>query len=342
VKKKLDFWFLLINMILLNKLLLNKLLLNLIFMVRIGLSDWSSHNYEKFAIWMPKKEEKQEISKEEVKNTSQTAWDLQIYIPEKHDTILETQNKKQELHNSIETDFENRNVKQLGVINKTIKDLQTSLNQKLKTNLKEDNIFWRKTIEALIRFQKENKLLPTWICDKETQAILFGVQENKKNQIEEVASRQKISKNEIKKSISNSKNTYSCTSLSDFIVKKRYKAKGRNACGASVWDALVAFWVKWLPENWRDWHKWDDFLENRPDFIKVRISDPREANPGAILVYNKWYWSWARRDYGHVEIVTKDWFYYWKFKDIPGWSAKDGFTGYAYYYVWNNPSNNIW
>lgn len=61
-----------------------------------------------------------------------------------------------------------------------------------------------------------------------------------------------------------------------------------------------------------------------------------------IPIYEKWFWSWARKKYGHVEIATKDGFYYGKFVDVPGWSAKSWFTGYAYYYVWDNSQANIW
>lgn len=151
-----------------------------------------------------------------------------------------------------------------------------------------------------------------------------------------------VKKIEAKKSNLNSKNTYSCISLANFIAKEKYIAKTKNSCGASVWNILTAYWIKWLPSAWRDWYKWDDFLENRSDFVKVPITDPSQANPGAILVYEKGYWSWARKKYGHVEIATKDGFYYGKFVDVSGWSAKSWFTGYAYYYVWDNSQANIW
>lgn len=304
-------------------------------MVRIWLSDWRNYDYAKFAIWLPKKEEVKGgiVAKKEWKNNLQTSPEVEVYIPEKPDIIFEAQNKNQKLHGSIESDFGYRNRKQLEIINKTIKDLQAVLNQKLNSNLATDGIFWRKTIEALIKFQKENNIVSSWICDWLTLSMLFWPVN--------MTQRTEIPNSKVR-SISNFKNTYSCLSLANFIAKKGYISKTKNSCGASVWNMLTAFWIKWLPDQGRDWHKWDEFLENRPDFVKVPISDPNQANPGAILVYDRWYGQWARNKYGHVEIATKDWFYYGKFKDVPGWSAKDWFTGYAYYYVWDNSSNNIW
>jgi hypothetical protein len=43
-----------------------------------------------------------------------------------------------------------------------------------------------------------------------------------------------VKKIEAKKSNLNSKNTYSCISLANFIAKEKYIAKTKNSCGASV------------------------------------------------------------------------------------------------------------
>ena len=186
--------------------------------------------------------------------------------------------------------------------------------------------------------------LESYIPAQERQDVIFETRSKIQalhKSIHKSINNKKTVKFEASKINPKSKNTYSCISLANFIAKEKYIAKTKNSCGASVWNMLTAFWIKWLPNQDRDWHKWDEFLENRADFVKVPISDPREANPGAILVYDKWHGSWARKKYWHVEIATKDGFYYGKFTDIPGWSAKDWFKGYAYYYIGDNSRNNI-
>lgn len=111
-------------------------------------------------------------------------------------------------------------------------------------------------------------------------------------------------------------------------------------CWANVWEALLDFWMRWLPTWWRDWYKWGRILERNTLFVKRKISHPSEALPGWILVYDKWYWpkynsKWKknpRYDYGHAEIKTFDWYWYWTGpKKRPGWSTLAWFTGYVYY-----------
>lgn len=118
-----------------------------------------------------------------------------------------------------------------------------------------------------------------------------------------------------------------------FLVKKSYPTyRLWDTCWANVWEALIDFWVKWLPTSWRDWYKWSDILDNNTNFIKKSVSHPKKAKAWAILVYDKWYWSGVRKKYGHVEVALWDWYWYW-------WKAKNKawggyiwwFTTYIYY-----------
>lgn len=247
---------------------------------------------------------------------------------ERQNIINDTKKKTNESHNMMIEDLRLRNEKILKLSWKTIKDLQIALNKKMGTKLKEDDIFWKNALRTLVAFQKKNKLLQSWEISKETLLALFN---DLKIEKEYVETTQKFSKK--------LKNMRYARILSDFITEKRYISHKKDSCWASVWNILTAFWIKWLPTTGRDWHKWDDFLENHPDFIKVPISDPREAKPGAILVYDKWFWKWARKTYWHVEVATDEWFYYGTFKSIPWWSTNSWFTGHAYYYVWPDKSS---
>jgi hypothetical protein len=121
--------------------------------------------------------------------------------------------------------------------------------------------------------------------------------------------------------------------LANFLAKKWYPTyKDWPSCWANVWEALIDFWIEWLPTWWRDWYTWVKILDNNPNFVKKAISDPKEALPGWILVYNRGKWRWVRAEYGHVEIVAKDWYWYWwNPKSHPWWSTLAWFTGYVYY-----------
>jgi len=54
-------------------------------------------------------------------------------------------------------------------------------------------------------------------------------------------------------------------------------------------------------------------------FIKVEITSPYDALPGAIINYEKGVGTGKRREFGHVEIVGEDGqFYYYKKTDKSG------------------------
>ena len=131
-------------------------------------------------------------------------------------------------------------------------------------------------------------------------------------------------------------------------------------CGGWVWRILTVFWFKGL-EKWdvwdRLWKKWWEFLEPLVPtyFIKVKIDNHTQAKPGGLLWYNaSKYWSAARQNAWHVEIVWADGRYYYDWvANTPCWSALTsyswsreellkspanykkvtGFSGYVYYPV---------
>lgn len=129
-------------------------------------------------------------------------------------------------------------------------------------------------------------------------------------------------------------------------IQRNYVNNGNNSCGASVWDALTKFRIRWLPTSWRHGYAWEWFLDSRSDqFTKVAISHPSEAKPGWILVYSEWarLWTDMRKRYGHVEIKWENNQYYsYYHSPTPGGSASSrarwaqykrdtGFIWYVYY-----------
>jgi len=122
--------------------------------------------------------------------------------------------------------------------------------------------------------------------------------------------------------------------LANFIESKWFPTYRHWAsCWANVWEALLEFWVKWLPKSGRDWYKWSDILDKNKNFKKVILENPNDALPWAILVYDKWYSkNIDRKNYGHVEIKTNKWFWYgWKQKNKAWWWIIQWYVWYAYY-----------
>jgi len=135
----------------------------------------------------------------------------------------------------------------------------------------------------------------------------------------------------------------------------------KNSCGRAVRELLGRFGIEWLPLTGADGYKWDDgdflwktnwltYCGNPMRFIKVEITSPYDALPGAIINYEKGVGTGKRREFGHVEIVGEDGqFYYYKKTDKSGWSLTrtkeqihanpqqfkkaTAFTGYAFYPV---------
>lgn len=129
-------------------------------------------------------------------------------------------------------------------------------------------------------------------------------------------------------------------------IQRNYVNNGNNSCGASVGDALIKFWIRWLPTSGRDGYRWESFLDNRPDqFQKVAISHPDQAKPGGICVFGQWAQKGTnmRRRYGHVEIKggNNEWYSYYHSRVAAGSSGRSAtrenyvrdtaFRGYVYY-----------
>jgi len=122
--------------------------------------------------------------------------------------------------------------------------------------------------------------------------------------------------------------------LADFLENKWFPTyKTWSKCWANVWEALIDFWVSWIPKTWRDWYKWTEILDKNENFIKIIIDNPDNAFPWWIIVYDKWYSkNELRRDYWHVEIKTNNWFWsWWKQYTKAGLNIKSGFIGSVYY-----------
>lgn len=127
--------------------------------------------------------------------------------------------------------------------------------------------------------------------------------------------------------------------LSNFLEEKWYpRYRTWDSCWANVWEALLKFWIKWLPTYWRDWYKWKWFLENNPNFKRVNISSPELAPDWTILVYDKWYWpkfnsKWKkilRYDFGHVEIKSDKKYWFWPNPSYKPWWSRNEWFIWAY------------
>jgi len=122
-------------------------------------------------------------------------------------------------------------------------------------------------------------------------------------------------------------------------IQRNYVNNWNNSCWASCWDAMTNFWIRGLPQYWRDWYKWKWFLEARPNqFTRVAISHPNEAKPGWIVTYwqNAERWTNVRKKYWHVEIKGLDWdFYSYYHSNIPGGSSRSQAT-------WNQYKRHTW
>ncbi len=135
--------------------------------------------------------------------------------------------------------------------------------------------------------------------------------------------------------------------LWDYVVKKWPIDLWVNSCGAAVRALLKSYGIEWLPETWANGKNWESILDGRSSqFVKMKISHPDQAYPGAILVYNGngSEWSSMNKEFGHVEIKWSDWKYYSYYegtraggsaatneKDPWEYEKLTGFIGYAYY-----------
>ncbi len=104
------------------------------------------------------------------KSEIEEAKKIQYYNQDKLDIIFEMQDRFKEF---INTEYRDANLSFLKSKNKTIKDLQSMLNQKLWLRIKEDNIFWKETFLTIINFQKENHLWIDWLIWPNSYKELF-------------------------------------------------------------------------------------------------------------------------------------------------------------------------
>lgn len=137
------------------------------------------------------------------------------------------------------------------------------------------------------------------------------------------------------------------TNLGDHVVARGPTNSWSNSCGAAVRTLLKSYGISGLPETGANGKNWESILNERGDqFIKMKISHPDQAYPGAILVYDGsgTDGSSMNKAFGHVEIKWSDGKYYSYYEWSRAWGSaatneKDpikyneitGFTGYAYY-----------
>ena len=96
--------------------------------------------------------------------------------------------------------------------------------------------------------------------------------------------------------------------LSKFVTKKWPAATWTNSCGRAVGTILNRFWIRWLPQSWRDGYKWNWFLTARSrQFKRVRIFHPSQAPDGSIITFGKnaKYGTNIRKRKGHVEVRAR-------------------------------------
>ena len=130
-------------------------------------------------------------------------------------------------------------------------------------------------------------------------------------------------------------------------INTQYKNPWR--CWANIRALLNTIWLDDIPSYWMHWYRYIDVLNNLArewKISKVRVSNPSEAKPWAILVYNKWYWAYnsPRYKYWHVEAKTNNGYFWWGFSERHWWSitwsnSQTWFTWYAYYV--NNVNFNL-
>lgn len=260
------------------------------------------------------------LNKPEIQEVEELAKDK-----EKLKVLLET---NKEFKDFINIEYRRASFNALKRNGRSVKDLQKKLWFKWKEIdwRKIDWFFWKQTFLAVIKFQKENGLVVDWFAWTKTQEKLFW---NKSKNIKKI--QKNIKTNEInqinQKKFNNIKQekreSYSDkpNKLANYVERKWPKWKPWY-CWANVWNILLQYWIEDLPRSWRHWYRWSEFLDNNPNFRKEYISNPSQAKPWWILVYDKEHWrSKARQNYGHVEIALNDWkYYYWTTKNHPWWS----------------------
>ncbi len=178
---------------------------------------------------------------------------------------------------------------------------------------------------------------------REAGAIFSKIYERPANEIGEMNSR-----GEMAEAFSMLLDTeWRSMNLGDHVVRKWPANLWADSCGAAVRELLKSYGVTGLPESGANGKNWEQILGDRPDqFIKMKISHPDQAYPGAILVYDGSgsEWSDMNKQFWHVEIKGSDWRYYSYYNGKrAGWSAATteknsekyadltGFIGYAYY-----------
>lgn len=178
---------------------------------------------------------------------------------------------------------------------------------------------------------------------QEAWAIFSKIYERPANEIGEMNSR-----GEMAEAFSMLLDTeWRSTNLGDHVVRRWPAKTWDDSCGAAVRELLKSYGVTGLPESGANGKNWEEILNKRPDqFIKMKISHPDHAYPGAILVYDGSgsKWSDMNKEFWHVEIKWSDGGYYSYYngkraggsaatteKDPQKYVDLTGFIGYAYY-----------
>ncbi len=104
---------------------------------------------------------------------------IKEYSNEKLKTLFDTKSKFKEF---INTEYKYANENYLSSKWKTIKDLQIKLNKQLWLKLDQDNIFWKQTFLAIIKFQKENDLTVDGLVWNQTFQKLFKLKEQEEGE----------------------------------------------------------------------------------------------------------------------------------------------------------------
>lgn len=178
---------------------------------------------------------------------------------------------------------------------------------------------------------------------KEAGAIFSEIYERPANKDQEMSSRW-----EMAEAFAMLLNTeWRSMNLGDYVVQRWPANLWANSCGAAVRALCQSYGITGLPESGANGKNWEKILGDRStQFIKMRISHPDQAYPGAILIYDGSgsKWSYMNKEFGHVEIKWSDGKYYSYYegsraggsaatneKDPKKYSELTGFIGYAYY-----------
>lgn len=135
-------------------------------------------------------------------------------------------------------------------------------------------------------------------------------------------------------------------------VNKKYKKSGK--CWFNVRWALKSLLDLDVPDYWMDWYRYIaelDKLVEKGLLYKKYIWRPENAEPWAILAYQRYFWEkdTDRYKWWHVEIVLPKWYFHWPIQWSHWWSLtwpndNTWFTWFAYYHPirYTLKRENVW